>query len=117
MKKEEKFDAIIERLGKKGEDLKSEHISLLVIMGYLNDLKQYGLIECEATVTPIGKNVMALCDEFEWIPSDEDIFRFTEEMVDKSRRSEFTSILIRYRDNRFKFIEEIESFKKKLNEN
>ena len=102
MTQKEKFKAIAERLSV-NEDYKNldpMHISMMVIIGYLNDMSKMGLIEQPYDITPLGKNIQAICEEFDWKPSDKEIVSFVMEMVNESERMVFVYMLGKYRDDR-----------------
>jgi hypothetical protein len=108
MTNEEKFKAIVERLKAEGWCSEPVFISIMMIVNYLDQLSQHGVVECAYNVTEIGKNVAAVCEEFDWKPTDEDILRFVTEMVDESDRAAFAYLIKRYRDDKNKFIKEID---------
>lgn len=111
MTNEEKFQGIIERMKKIGEDLDPHHVSVMVIIGYLDALQKKGLIECAFNMTPVGNKIMSICDEFEWKPSDVEVRNFVNEMVDEQDRPAFGYMIKRYRDDREGLFEEIERFR------
>ncbi len=112
MTREEKFKAIVERLKEKAIDFDPMHISAMVVIGYLDDLAQKGLIESAFLVSPTGKSVRAICEEFDWQPNDEEIKEFVIGMVEQPDRAAFAYMIKRYRDDRTKFLEEFETFRK-----
>jgi len=111
MTNEEKFTAIIERLKMNGQEFDSAHISTMVIIGYMNELAELGLIETAFTMTSAGKNVNSVCQEFDWKPSDQEIKDFVMAMVDEQDRHGFIFILQKYRDNKQRFMDEYNKFK------
>jgi hypothetical protein len=105
MTKEEKFTAIIERLGEPAKDFKPLHISVLVIMDYMTTMFKEGIInDGEVEITSIGNDVVALCNEFDWKPSDNDIVAFCSDMVDKEQLESFVIMLREMRDNQTTFL-------------
>jgi hypothetical protein len=116
MNKEEKLAAILERLKSKGADIDGEHISAMVIVGYLDDLAKQGLIESAYNMTPMGNNVRAICEEFDWKPDDEEIKAFVMEMVEPKERAAFMLLVRKYRDDRKGLMEDFERTKKNLGE-
>lgn len=112
MTTEQKYKAIMERLGKMGEGLTPEFLSTFVILGYMDMLEKHGMIAGSYSVTPLGQNVLALCSEFEWYPTDKDIADFVNEMVNPEDRIPVTTMLLRGRDSLPEFLEEIKRFKK-----
>lgn len=107
MTTKEKFDAIIERMKSKGDGFTPFHISLMMITSYVNDLHKRGIITEGHTIYSSGKDLIALCEEFDWKPSDKEIIAYLESYVEKSNRPAFFSILTRYRDNREGLLEDI----------
>ena len=116
MTKPEKISAILTRLKKDKEDIKEEHISSLVVAGYLDDLAKAGVIESAFAMTPLGSNVRAICEEFDWKPSDEEIIRFVSEMVEEKERAGFLFILKKYRDDRNGLLTEFKKVKDGMSE-
>ena len=112
MKKEEKLTAILERLKSQGTDIDGGHISALVISGYLDDLAKVGISESSFTMTQLGNNVRAICEEFDWKPDNEEIKAFVMEMVEPKEQAAFMFLLKRYRDDRQGLLEEFEKPKK-----
>jgi hypothetical protein len=111
MTRDEKFKAIIERMRLEDEKFVPEHISMMVITGYLDNLSKAGLLESAYTVTPMGKTIMAICEEFDWKPSDDDIMLFVRDMIDKPEQPAFLFLLRKYRDDREGLLEEFEKSK------
>jgi hypothetical protein len=116
MNKEEKLSAILERLKSKGTDIDGNHISLMVIVGYLDDLTKEGIIESAWNMTPVGAAVRSVCDEFDWQPDDDDIKAFVMEMVDPKEQAPFMFMIKKYRDDREGLLEEFKQAKEKLGE-
>ena len=114
MTNEEKFHAIVERLKAEGWLENPQMISVMVIINYLDKLEEMGIISSAFNMSPKGKNISAVCEEFDWKPSDEDITRFCNEMVEGVDKAGFTFIVKRYRDDRDGLIEEIKKFKSGL---
>ena len=112
MTQDEKFTAIVDRLKLKSIEIDPTHISAMVIVGYLDDLAKKGLIESAYALLPNGKTVRAICEEFDWKPSDDEIKAFVISMVDPGERVAFAYMVKRYRDDREKFLEEFDEFKK-----
>ncbi|HOT88647.1 MAG TPA: hypothetical protein PLC59_02625 [Bacteroidales bacterium] len=111
MTKSEKLTVIRERLKINNDDIDEKHISIMVIMGYLNALSKAGLIESAWNIKPKGDSIIALCEEFDWKPDDEEIRAFVEEMINPYEKSFFMFLLKRYRDDREGLIGE---FKKNI---
>lgn len=110
MKRDEKFKAIIERIKAEGHDFEPMHISAMVITGYLTSLSEKKIIESGYLTTPIGKMIVAICEEFDWQPSDEELVDFINGMIDMNERPAFLYLLKRYRDDRQGLIQEFEQF-------
>lgn len=105
MTQEEKFKAIIDRLGPQASEFKPIHLSILIIMGYMEELFKDGVIHDGAVeTTEIGKKAMALCQEFNWAPSDSDIVAFVKDMVEQSQWESFVIMLRQMRDNKEEFL-------------
>jgi len=111
MNKSEKLAAILERLKAKGTDIDGNHISSMVIVGYMDDLAKEGIIESAWNMTPIGNNVRAICEEFDWKPDDNEIKAFVMEMVDLKEQAPFMLIIKKYRDDRQGLIEDFKKAK------
>ena len=114
MNKEQKLAAILERLKDKGTDIDGAHISSMVIVGYLDDLAKAGIIESAWNMTPLGNNVRAICEEFDWKPDNDDIKAFVMEMVDPREQAPFMFMIKKYRDDREGLLEEFKQAKEKL---
>ena len=114
MTREEKFQAILSRAKKYEEFITPDHISIVMITSYIDDLTKHGLIANRRfSLSGIGKDLTALCDEFDWQPTDTDINQFVEQMVDPQDQEKFSTYLFRYRDDRAGLLEDIK--KKKYN--
>ena len=100
MNKAEKLTAILERLKSKGTDIDGNHVSLMVIVGYLDDLTKAGIIESAWNMTDVGRAVRSVCDEFDWKPDNDDIKAFVMEMVDPREQAPFMFMIKKYRDDR-----------------
>jgi hypothetical protein len=77
------------------ESLTQEELIVFMVLGYLNELTEKGLIEGgEYIVTEQGKSVIALCEEFDFKPKDVDILCTMEglEFEEKSKESIFKLI-------------------------
>lgn len=117
MTNDEKFIAIVERL--KAEDWCDEpaYISVLVIINYLDELQKLGLIYgVSCSMTERGKRVAAIVDEFNWSPSDEEIDRYVNDMVEKENQNTFSFLIKRYRDHKEELKEELMEESKKYKE-
>ena len=111
MSDKEKLDAILARMKEEGKDIAPEHISAMVIVGYLNKLAELGLIETAFNMTPLGKSINAICEEFDWKPTDNDIKAFVMEMVDAKEQPAFAYMVTKFRDDRQGLINDFDAFK------
>lgn len=107
MTNEEKFKAIVERLKLEGLGFEPMFISVMMIINYLEQIQTTGIIQCAYNITEEGKRIVAVCEEFDWAPSDEDIFRFVNELVDKEDGPTFALMIKKYRDDKEGFLNEI----------
>ena len=112
MTKEEKFDAIIKRMKGEGYDFDPAHISVMVIVGYLNDIAKKGIIETAYNMTPLGQSAFAICEEFDWKPSNEEIYAFVMDIVEKPEQIAFMVLIKKYRDDREGLFKEFDDLKK-----
>lgn len=109
MTNEDKFKAIVERIKAEGWCDDPTFISIMMIVNYLDSLSKHGIVECAYNMTESGRRVAAICEEFDWKPTDDDILRFVTEMVEDSEKVAFAYMIKRYRDDKEKFIEEIKN--------
>lgn len=115
MTSEEKLAAIIDRVPVLDETFTAEHISVMMITNYVSTLAKAGIIEGGYQMKPLGENVVAVCEEFDWKPTDEHIELFLAEMVAEKTRPAFRKLLTEYRDNREDFLVKVKKFKDKNN--
>jgi hypothetical protein len=115
MTTDEKFDAIIDRLKSMGSDFTPKELSNIVLLGYIDLLIQRSILQRDGglKLSTIGKSAQAICDEFEWIPSDTDIDDFVDNSVQTSARPALKSFLSQCRDHREDFLETIDRLKRK----
>ena len=111
MTRDEKFTAIVDRLNTKSIEIDSETISSLSLAGYTDDLAVAGIIESGFDVTQKGKDVRAICEEFDWKPDDTDIIEFVKEIVGPKEQAAFVYLLKKYRDDREGLINDFKSVK------
>lgn len=111
MTDQEKFKGIVERLKADGWCDDPMYISVMVIINYLDQLQEMKLIESPFSMSPVGKKIVTLVDEFDWKPSDPDVQRFVSEMVEEDHRVPFTFLIKRFRDNKEEFLEEVKKFR------
>jgi hypothetical protein len=116
MNKAEKLTAILERLKTRGTDIDGAHISSMVIVGYLDDLAKEGVIESAWNMTPLGSNIRAICEEFDWKPDDDEIKAFVMEMVEPKEQAPFMLIIKKYRDDRQGLLEDFKKAKETFGE-
>lgn len=110
MTNELKFKAILERAKIEGWADDPTFISVMVIINYLDHLKTLGMVECGYNMTDAGKKIVAICEEFDWKPSDKDISEFIDEMFEEDSRPAIEYMLRKYRDDKDSFLKEIEDF-------
>jgi len=110
MTNDEKFSAIIERTKIDGLVIQPEYISMMMIISYLDKLAKMKVVECAFNISPLGESVVAICEEFDWKPSDIDIKNFIMEMVEDNDKPGFTYMIMMYRDD-------LEGLKKSIEEN
>lgn len=111
MTNDEKLNAIVERAKVNGWNIDPSYISVMVIVSYLDKLRSENLIDTTFTITPMGEGVSAICEEFDYKPSNEDIFSFVHEMVDNEDHKTFCYLLMRFRDEREELLEQIKKNK------
>jgi hypothetical protein len=111
MTREQKFTAIVDRVKIEGWCNDPMAISIMVIISYLSELQKLGLIDVPYSMTDTGRSVAAICHEFEWTPSDEDILNFVVDLVDEPDRAGIMLIIQRYRDNKETLLEDIKKSK------
>ena len=105
MTKDEKFDIIVERLGDPAKNFNPIHLSVLILLEYMEILFKNGIIlEGPVEVAPIGKQATAICQEFDWAPSDSDIVTFCKDMVNEGQVESFIMMLKSMRDDRETFL-------------
>ena len=112
MIQQEKTKQIVDRLKEKGIEFDPEYIPVMVIINYLTKLTKLGMIDSEYTIPQRGQDVIALCEEFDWKPDNDNINAFVNEMIDPQSRPIFTVMLRQYRDDREGLIADFEKFKK-----
>lgn len=105
MTREEQFKAIIERLGPSAANFQPFHLSVLVLIDYMDVLFQHGLL----TTKPIdieapGKNALAVCYEMDWKPSDGEMASFCKELVEPFQANAVLMSLIALRDDKENFL-------------
>jgi hypothetical protein len=100
MTNKEKFTEIQKRLKAKKIDIDEDQLSLMVIIDYLGNLEKDGFIEHGYSVSKVGQDIVAICEEFDWKPDDADIINFVVGMVDKAEQAPVAYMITRYRDNK-----------------
>ena len=115
MTSEEKLSAIIGRVPVLDDTFTAEHISVMMITHYVSSLAKAGIVEGGYHMSPLGENVVAVCEEFDWKPTDEHLEMFLEEMVVEQTRPAFRHLIREYRDNREEFLAKVKKFMEKNN--
>ena len=103
MTSKQKLDAIKHRIGWDTiKEMDEFGISVLVLVNYMDFLKEHNLIkEGPVSMTEEGQNVVAICDEFDWKPTDEHIKVFAmDTTVDDQDRNGIVTLLKEVRDNK-----------------
>lgn len=117
MTREEKLQIIKDRLGKPAASFTPFHVSMLIIIGYLETLRVNGIIaDGEVETTSIGKDALSICQEFDWKPSDPEIVSFCKDMVSSEQLTPFVIMLRQMRDNPTEFLENAKKHIKDQNE-
>ena len=111
MTDKQKFEGIVERLKAEGWCDDPMYISIMVIISYLDQLQEMKLIESPFSMTPMGKKIIRLVDEFEWKPSDAHLRQYVTEMIEEDEQEGFFFMLKRYRDNKEELLEEVKKFR------
>jgi len=95
MNRQEKAQAIAERLGDKNYSIPLL-LSMIVIADCLLKLEKKGILEVAYGVSERGQNIAALCSEFEWQPTDKEIQFYCETQMEgitaEEREKVFTII-------------------------
>ena len=112
MTEQEKFNGIIERTKAVSSEITKDMISIMVITSYLDYLKSLNLVDCGFTMRPIGRAISAICEEFDWKPSDEHIDDFLASMVEEGDRKQLRFLLLKLRDDRDTFLKELADARK-----
>lgn len=112
MTNEEKFKAIVERLKAEGWCDDPSYVSVMMIIHYLDQLQKEGIVECAFNMTELGRRIAAICEEFDWQPSNIEIQNFVDEMVEKQDRPAFCHMIQQWRDNREGLLEEFAEVKR-----
>ncbi len=112
MTTDEKFKAIVERLKAEGWCDEPAYISVMMIIHYLDQLQKEGIVECAFNMTELGGRIAAICEEFDWQPSDIEIRNFCDEMVEERDRPAFCHMIKQWRDNREGLLEEFAASKR-----
>lgn len=111
MTDKQKFEGIVERLKAEGWCDDPMFISIMVIIGYMNELQKLGLMDCPYALAESGRKIITTTEEFDWKPSDDDINRFASELVDGQDQSPIVFMLRRWRDNKEEFLDEVKKFR------
>jgi hypothetical protein len=106
MTREDKVKAIVDRLGPQAAGFQSIHLSVLILMDYLTKMFKHGIIsEGPVETTELGLKAVALCQEFDWKPTDAEIVTFCKDMVEKTQLESFVIMFRQMRDDQENFIE------------
>ena len=105
MTQEEKFKEIVERIGPSAAQFQPVHLSVLILLGYMEELFNNGIIhEGPVEVSETGKEATAICQEFDWQPSDVDIVTFCKDLVLENQNAPFVMMLRAMRDDKETFL-------------
>lgn len=102
----EKQEQILKQLKEEGIEFDVSYLSPIVISGYMNELKQHGIIDSDIVINSSGKKVIEACNKFGWIPTDEEIQSLVLELINGSDQPIFVYLLKRYRDDKDSLIKE-----------
>jgi hypothetical protein len=112
MNKEEKFAQIQKFAGAKNIP-EMTTASVLMIINYLDELQKRGVIKYPFQIPPRGRRVTAICEEYDWKPTDDEIAEFVMTFVSDDELLEPMAYFItRMRDEREEFLAEVENIKK-----
>ncbi len=114
MTKKEKFNAIAQRC-KFNSTIKPIHVSVLMILNYMDKFREKGMIDgaIGGVLTGKGQNIQSVFEEFEWIPTDADIELFGKDMIDDPDTRMKTMVLLKaYRDRGDTLFDDFEKSKK-----
>ena len=95
MDRDQKASAIAERLNDK-DFLNPFLISCVVIANQVEKLVEAGMMEYPTSLSSHGRNIAALCSEFDWQVEDEEIYRYCQESmkdVDKEERRKLFCVI------------------------
>ena len=113
MNTQEKFKAIMERLqapeGASKDEIGPQNLSFMVMMDYMDKLNKLGMVKDTHGITDNGRKFVAVCEEFDWTPTDDEILAFVEEMIPPDQRAAIFYFLTQIRDN-------FDGIKKKIQE-
>jgi len=112
MTQEEKLNAIRNRAGEYGETMDPLHLSLMMVMGYMNALQELNLITTPFELPEKGKIFLSICEEFDWLPSDQEIDMFLKELVPGDIHTEIYGLICLYRDKREELLKKVNTQKK-----
>lgn len=105
MNRDEKYKNIIAKINIP-ETLTQTHLSILMIVDYMRILFANGIINDEPVkIQEGGSRAIAICNEFEWEPTDEEIASFCRDMVEEAEITVMFTMLKCLRDDKDKFLE------------
>lgn len=94
----EQLKAINERIGPKLAFDEPAMVSVMLIAYSLDNLHKLGLIQAPFAISDMGKDVVAVCEEFGWEVTDAEIEQFCLELVPKEQYEAFVFFLKSSRD-------------------
>jgi hypothetical protein len=109
MTKQEKLTAITKRLKEINVDIDINMISCLVISKYFSDFQNKELIDGELVISENGARVVAICEEYHWLPTNKEIKEYVDGLISSDNNEQLIKMLIEYRDNPVEFMEKIDS--------
>lgn len=102
-----------------GTDKERKFFSWIVFVGYLDYLVEHGIItQGQYMISPKGKNLLSVCAEFDWKPSDLEIAAFVNYLFndEEENKIKIIDMLMNLRDNPSEFRNMVKIFKKESNE-
>ncbi len=96
----EKFNGIVNRIHGNNTWLSPLSVSVIVITSYLHALAEKGLIAGGYAISDMGKNIVAVCEEFDWKPTDEHVIAYVQEMILPEDQAICACLIFKFRDAR-----------------
>jgi hypothetical protein len=103
MTRDEQFNGIVERLADPSTEFTPLHLSVMVIIGYLEKLQKLKIVESPFQINATGYHICDVCAEFAWIPTDSEIDDFVSHSMEPSVWNKFGELLRQYRNDPSKF--------------